>query len=198
MHRCGKTWGREGLEGCSQRTGETVTMCFSLIHWHEWENQDFMGKYKELHTSSHPKWKKIMSSWSYLWSHHICKVRVCKEVHEIAVSEEAVMYDPHDFSRVMATSPFPPSKFQVNFSHWQTMTHKPCLQKRSTQFIPFLAESYFPPLISCVSSLLLHNTKTTTSHWHIIISTCLNTPLAGQLGAGLCGLGMAGKLGWGS
>lgn len=58
LHSDEKTQGTEGLGGYSWGAGETVTTYFRLMHCHEWENQEFVEKYKELYTSLHPKWDR--------------------------------------------------------------------------------------------------------------------------------------------
>lgn len=72
------------------------------------------------------------------------------------LSEKTSMYDTHSSSRIMASSLLPPPKFEINFFHISKSWYaNPSLQKGSTEFISFLAESYFP-LVSWISSLLLH------------------------------------------
>ena len=96
----GHSWRTRGislpmLAWCTDMSGKTSTRCCT-------------------HPTT-PSGTNIVSSWRFLWSHHICKVRVCEELHETAVSEEAAMYDTHNFSRITAFSPLPPPKFQMNF-----------------------------------------------------------------------------------
>lgn len=158
LHMWGKTWNSEVWKAIAGElwkaiAGRTSLLYVSLMHGHEWKQQACKGSTRCCTQLTTLHRAHLVSSWRFLWRPHLCKVRVCEELHEIAVSEKTTMYDTH---RIMASSLLPPPKFEINFfdisKSWYA---NPSLQKGSTEFISFLAESFFP-LVSSISSLLLH------------------------------------------
>ena len=158
LHMWGKTWNSEVWKAIAGElwkaiAGRTSLLYVSLMHGHEWKQQACKGSTRCCTQLTTLHRAHLVSSWRFLWRPHLCKVRVCEELHEIAVSEKTTMYDTH---RIMASSLLPPPKFEINFFHISKSWYaNPSLQKGSTEFISFLAESFFP-LVSWISSLLLH------------------------------------------
>ena len=136
-----KTWESEGLEGCSWRTGKTSLP--TLVRC-----TDMSGKtsssWGSTSSCTHPATQsgtEMMSSWTYLWHHHICTVRVCKELHESAVSEEAAVFDTHNFSGIVI-SLHSNSNLEREEQSWRchTTSYQTTLQGYSNQNSMVLAQ----------------------------------------------------------
>lgn len=133
-----------------------------------------------------------LSPWGSLWGHHVCKGRVCGELHESGVSQEAARPDTHNFSRIMASSSLPPPNLRRIFlvGKYETLTLPAREEHRVHSFSNRVIFPFDVP-----NKITIATWWTTTKSWgHSTISICLGHTSAGQLGVGSFGWRWLGSL----